>query len=221
MQLRLRLRGARGVNPLSPLLRAWRSAPLAGVDEAGRGCLAGPVVAAAVILPWPPRLPGLADSKRLSAPQRESLHKRIEERALAVGIGVAEPAEIDALNVLRATHLAMRRAVAALPVTPSLVVVDGYPAHGLPLQQAALIDGDERFAPVSAASIVAKVFRDRIMLRCEAEFPGYGFALHKGYATPQHLQALSSLGPCRIHRMSFAPVAALCEPRLRVRGAGD
>jgi len=221
MPPRLRLRGAGPVNPLAPLLRAWRSAPLAGVDEAGRGCLAGPVVAAAVILPWAPRLRGLADSKRLSASQRETLHKRIEERALAVGIGLAEPSEIDALNVLRATHLAMRRALDALSVIPSLVVVDGYPVHGLSFEQTALIDGDERFAPVSAASIIAKVWRDHMMLRYETEFPGYGFAIHKGYGTPGHLKALRSLGPCPIHRMSFDPVAAICEPRLTMRGGGD
>jgi len=215
MQSQPRLLRAPRTDPLAPLRRAWREARVAGVDEAGRGCLAGPVVAAAVILPWPVRLPGLTDSKRLPAHARERLYTSIESRALAVAIGIAQPEEIDRVNVLQATYLAMRRAVAALPISPTLVTVDGYPIHDLGLEQVALVDGDARFPPISAASIMAKVWRDRLMLRYEQQYPGYGFAGHKGYGTREHLEALRALGPCDIHRLSFEPVAALRRPRLQ------
>jgi len=187
------------------------------VDEAGRGCLAGPVVAAAVVLAWPCRLRGLADSKCLSPAARDRLYELIQERALACALGIAAPDEIDRLNILQATYLAMRRAVDSLSVAPSLVAVDGYPIHDLTLQQRALIGGDRRFAPISAASILAKVARDAMMLRCEQQYPGYGFARHKGYATRQHLRALREMGPSPIHRLSFQPVCGLEEARLHLQ----
>lgn len=179
---------------------------LAGVDEAGRGPLAGPVVAAAVILDPARPIDGLADSKKLAAERRESVAALIRAQALAVGVAHVECDEIDELNILHATMAAMIRAVAALDPAPARVLVDGNrcPEFGLPAE--ALVGGDGIEPAISAASIVAKVERDRTMVEHDARHPGYGFARHKGYSTPEHFAALARLGPCAIHRHSFAPV---------------
>jgi ribonuclease HII len=192
----------------------WPCAPLtAGVDEAGRGPLAGPVVAAAVILPARRVLRGLADSKELTAAERMVLAPRIRARAVAWGLGWADAAEIDALNILEATLLAMRRAVLALPVAPRGLRIDGNRAPSiaglfLPLSCRAdtLIRGDGQDASIAAASILAKTWRDAFMERAGALHPAYGFAVHKGYGTPAHLAVLGALGPCPLHRRSFEPV---------------
>lgn len=180
---------------------------IAGIDEAGRGCLAGPVFAAAVILPRRHGLKGLDDSKKLGAAEREALVPRIEARALAFAVASASVEEIFTLNILQANLLAMRRAVAALKLLPTLCLVDGNIDPRLDLPTRCVIGGDARHAPIMAASILAKVARDAEMQRlCEA-YPGYGFSQHKGYGTPQHLLALRSLGPSPVHRMGFAPCA--------------
>jgi len=190
----------------------WPGRPgLAGVDEAGRGPLAGPVVAAAVILPARRVLRGLDDSKRLDAAARERLEGRIRQRAVAFALGWADVAEIDALNILGATMLAMRRALLALPVRPAGVQVDGNrlpAADGLPLDgpMEAIVGGDGLEAAIAAASILAKTSRDRYMVAADALYPGYGFAVHKGYGTARHLAALAQRGPCPLHRRSFEPV---------------
>lgn len=178
----------------------------AGVDEAGRGPLAGPVIAAAVILHPQDPIAGLADSKTLSPAQRILLCEHIQRRAVAWAVGRAEVAEIDALNILQATFLAMRRAVASLGVTPPAVWVDGNRSTNFGVPTRAIIKGDATVPAISAASIVAKVTRDREMVALEAEYPGYGFALHKGYGTALHLAALQALGATPVHRRSFAPV---------------
>ncbi len=182
-------------------------APMAicGIDEAGRGPLAGPVVAAAVILPRKGRPKGLDDSKQLTAEAREDLAEKIRAVAL-VGVGVASVEEIDTLNILRASHLAMRRAFDALPEKPVAALVDGNMAPDLPCPVEWVIDGDVIVPLVSAASIIAKVERDRMMTELCEIYPGYAFAKHKGYSTPEHQQALARLGPCAIHRRSFRPV---------------
>ena len=192
---------------LSPLL-------VAGVDEAGRGPLAGPVFAAAVILDPARPIAGLADSKKLSAKARDTLAPLIRERAVAWGVGLADAAEIDALNILGGTWLAMRRALLALAVKPAHVLVDGNrcpPAGGLGFDCTwqAEVRGDARIAEISAASILAKTDRDAWMCRAAQVYPGYGFERHKGYPTPSHVQALARLGPCPLHRRSFAPVKSL------------
>lgn len=179
---------------------------MAGVDEAGRGPLAGPVVAAAVILDPAHPIDGLDDSKRLAAPRREALYDEISQRAQAVAVAAVEPDEIDALNILGATLAAMQRAVAGLVPGPTRVLVDGDRCPELAVPARALIGGDALEPAIAAASIVAKVERDRLMVALDARFPGYGFAAHKGYTTPMHLEALLRLGPCRLHRRSFAPV---------------
>lgn len=181
---------------------------IAGVDEAGRGPLAGPVVAAAVILPEHFSLPGLNDSKKLSPSRRvRCLEELTANPLVAIGIGAASVAEIDQFNILRATHLAMRRALEALPALPDHALVDGLPVHGLPVPHTALVKGDSLSLSISAASVVAKVTRDRIMAEIDREFPQYGFAKHQGYGTRLHLQALATWGPCAHHRLSFGPVA--------------
>ena len=195
-----------------------RRAGLAGVDEAGRGPLAGPVVAAAVMLPEARLIRGLDDSKRLSPEERERLAPRIRARALAWGLGWADAAEIDALNILEATLLAMRRALLALPIRPRIVQVDGNRAPAIADLGCAgpaetLVGGDGREAAIAAASILAKTWRDGFMVAADGRHPGYGFAVHKGYGTPEHLAALAGLGPCPLHRRSFAPVrSALARP---------
>lgn len=181
-------------------------ARVAGIDEAGRGPLAGPVVAAAVIIAPDRRIKGLADSKLLPPERREELFLAIQERALAVGVGVVDHETIDRINILQATRRAMTEALAALAVTPELVITDFVALAGLPCPQRNLVAGDRRSASVAAASIVAKVTRDRMMVEVDAQFPEYGFARHKGYATPEHLAALDRHGPCPIHRRSFSGV---------------
>ena len=179
---------------------------LAGVDEVGRGPLAGPVIAAAVILDPSRPITGLRDSKKLTAARRAELAEIIEAQALAVGIGRAEVAEIDLLNILRASLLAMERAVANLAVQPDVVYVDGNITPTLAMPAVAIVGGDDRVASISAASIVAKVIRDREMDRAAAHYPNYGFERHKGYATAAHLEALERFGPSPLHRTSFAPI---------------
>lgn len=185
----------------------WLDEPLiAGVDEVGRGPLAGPVVTAAVILNPVRPIPGLADSKTLTPQRRESLALEIRTHALAWALGRAEIEEIDTLNILHATLLAMQRAIAALPIAPRAALIDGNRCPPLPCPAHAVVQGDQRVPQISAASILAKVARDGEMRLLEAQYPGYGFALHKGYGTALHLEALVTLGPSAIHRRSFAPV---------------
>lgn len=188
--------------------QAWRAgvARVAGLDEAGRGPLAGPVVAAAVIIAPERRIRGLADSKLLAPARREQLFALIHERASAVGVGVVNHEVIDRINILEATRLAMRQALAALAVAPDLVITDFVHLPGLPCPQRNLVDGDVRCATVAAASIIAKVTRDRMMVDADAKFPEYGFARHKGYGTADHLAALDRLGPCPLHRRTFSGV---------------
>ena len=188
----------------------WDSPGLiAGVDEAGRGPLAGPVVAAAVILNPAKRIRGLADSKVLSPQKRERLHDEIMDKALCCAIAMATVQEIDTLNILQATLLAMRRAVEGLRLPPALVMVDGNRLPVLPMRAEAVIDGDAKVKAISAASILAKVHRDRWCAEIDAHWPQYGLAAHKGYGTAAHLAALREHGACEHHRRSFAPVAAV------------
>ena len=178
----------------------------AGVDEVGRGPLAGPVVAAAVILrpnAWPV---GLKDSKRLTARRREVLAQEIRTQAWCWALGRAEVTEIDDLNILRASHLAMQRAVAGLSQRPEFLLVDGNLLPSFAIPAVAVIKGDDRVPEISAASIIAKVARDAEMVRAARDYPGYGLEKHKGYATAEHLAALRRLGPCPLHRCSFAPI---------------
>lgn len=189
---------------------SWDGPLLAGVDEAGRGPLAGPVAVAAVILDPARRIAGLGDSKALSEARREALFPQIQSQALAWSVVLVQAEEIDRLNILQATLAGMHRAVQALPIRPSKVLVDGNrlpPELGVDAE--AIVRGDARIAAISAASILAKHSRDRWMLELDAHHPGYGFAAHKGYPTPAHLDALRRLGPCPAHRRSFAPVRAV------------
>jgi ribonuclease HII len=178
---------------------------VAGVDEAGRGPLAGPVYAAAVVLNYRTPVAALADSKKLSGKRRSILEKEIKERALCWSVGVADVAEIDRLNILWASMLAMQRAVAGLPVRPYLVLVDGNRCPDIDIACEAVIGGDAKVAQISAASILAKVGRDRFMCRLHESYPDYGFDRHKGYPTRVHLQALQDFGVTPYHRASFAP----------------
>lgn len=185
--------------------------PVCGVDEAGRGPWAGPVAAAAVILN-PGDIPvGLDDSKALTAARRERLEVEIKARALAWGVGLASVEEIDEMNILRATGLAMRRAVQALATTPMTGLVDGNYRFDLPCEVRPVIGGDGKSLSIAAASILAKTARDRLMVELDAVHPGYGFAGHKGYNAPIHQAALKTLGPCPAHRRSWAPIRALLE----------
>jgi ribonuclease HII len=189
---------------------AWEAGQMvvAGVDEAGRGPLAGPVVAAAVVLPRELAVGKLTDSKRLSAEEREEQYALVMERAVSVAVSVVAAARIDEINILRATHEAMADALRDLPTLPHVALVDGLPVRGLPCPHQAIVKGDLCCVSIAAASIVAKVTRDRLMVALDAEHPGYGFARHKGYPTPAHYRALHSLGPCPIHRRSFRPCRA-------------
>jgi ribonuclease HII len=191
--------------------RAWlfeRGARrVAGVDEVGVGPLAGPVVAAAVVLPETVTLPGLNDSKKLRPEERERLDAEIRAQALAIAIGEATSEEVDRVNILQATLLAMQRAVAGLEAQPDHVLVDARTIPGVTIAQTSIVGGDARDGSIAAASIVAKVYRDACMRRLDTRYPGYGFARHKGYGTEDHLNALARLGPSREHRRSFAPVA--------------
>lgn len=182
---------------------------VAGVDEVGRGPLAGPVVAAAVILDPARPIEGLADSKKLSEARRDALAPIIQERALAWALGRAEVEEIDRINILQASLLAMRRAVLALSTAPEFALIDGNRCPELPCPSEAVVKGDSRVAAISAASIIAKVARDREMVELDAQYPGYGLAGHKGYPSPAHLAALERLGVTPIHRRSFGPVRRL------------
>jgi ribonuclease HII len=178
-----------------------------GVDEAGRGPLAGPVVAAAVILdPSKPRMRGLNDSKQLSAKKRDELYDKIIDRARAYCVASASVEEIDSLNILHATMLAMKRAVEGLSIAPTLAQIDGNRCPTLSIRSEAIVSGDALVPSISAASILAKVTRDRMLLELHQMFPVYGFDAHSGYGTPQHLTALREHGPCEHHRRSFAPV---------------
>lgn len=183
---------------------------LAGVDEAGRGPIAGPVVAACVVLPPRHSITGIADSKRLTPAQRERLFGQIQQESIAWAIGVASPREIERLNILQASLLAMRRAVLNLPVTPQRVLVDGkFCIPRLSLPQQAVVGGDAAEECIAAASILAKVARDRIMGELDRLYPHYGFGQHKGYPTPLHLERLQQFGACPAHRRTYTPVAQL------------
>jgi ribonuclease HII len=185
--------------------------PVCGVDEAGRGPWAGPVSAAAVILD-PANVPGgIDDSKALTAARREALQHEIKARAVAWGVGFASVEEIAELNILQATGLAMRRAIEALSLTPAAALVDGNYRFDLPCPIQTVVRGDSLSLSIAAASILAKTARDRLMVDLDAQWPGYGFAAHKGYAAPTHLAALKSLGPCPAHRRNWAPIRALLE----------
>ncbi len=184
---------------------------VAGVDEVGRGPLAGPVVAAAVILDPAAPIDGLADSKTLSERRREALAEEIRARALGWALGRAEVEEIDRINILQASLLAMQRAVAALAPPPDHALVDGNHCPRLACPAEAVVRGDSRVAAISAASIIAKVARDREMVELDARYPGYGFARHKGYPSRLHLEALRALGVTPVHRRSYAPVRRLLE----------
>jgi len=193
-------------------LRGAGARLVAGVDEVGMGPLAGPVVAAAVVLRDEARLDGLDDSKRLTPSTRARLDGEIRSQSEAFSIAEVWPEEIDALNIYRAGLEAMRRAVEGLAESPDHVLVDARTIPGIDAPQTALVGGDGRDASIAAASVVAKVHRDAIMQRLDGDFPGYGFARHKGYPTPDHLAALRRRGPTPIHRRSFAPVAQLIRP---------
>lgn len=179
---------------------------VAGVDEAGRGALAGPVVAAAVILSEGVPLPGVDDSKKLSPGKREELYTMIHQRAVAVGIGLGDHEMIDRINILQATLHAMAEAVSNLPVQPDYLLVDGINAPRVPIPCRTIKKGDSASLSIAAASIVAKVTRDRLLLAADNVYPGYGFAVHKGYGSARHLTAIAEYGPCLIHRRTFRGV---------------
>lgn len=185
---------------------------LAGVDEVGRGPLIGPVVTAAVILDPEQPIEGLTDSKKLTDKKREALAEQIKAHAIAWALGRAEVEEIDELNILHATMLAMQRAVQALPTKPEFVYIDGNRCPDLPYPSEAVVKGDALVPAISAASIIAKVARDQEMLELDAKYPGYGLAQHKGYPTKAHLDALTELGVTPLHRRSFAPVRKIVQP---------
>lgn len=191
------------------LARAMGFEVVAGIDEVGLGPLAGPAVAAAVVLPLAARLPGLNDSKQLTAAQRERLDVRIRRIAVAWAVAEVTPADIDRFGLTYARRRAMEGAVAALAPRPQYLLIDAWDVPDLAIPQLAVIKGDATCASIMAASIVAKVHRDRLMTEYDARYPGYGFALHKGYATAAHKRALRELGPSPIHRMSWAPIRAV------------
>lgn len=182
---------------------------VAGLDEAGRGPLAGPVVAAAVVLPRRCKVVGLDDSKQVGEPDRVRLFAEIVRRAIGIGIGSASGAEIDRLNILEATRLAMRRALLALPISADFLLLDAVTIPGLAVPQRPIINGDGLSCSIAAASIIAKVTRDRLMVEYHRWYPQYNFADHKGYSTPEHIRLLRQHGPCAIHRCTFAPVQHL------------
>ena len=202
----IRTKAAKAVQ--KPLLFPDPVGLVAGVDEAGRGPLAGPVVAAAVILDDKKRILGINDSKVLTALQRERLYDKIREKALCCSVGMASVQEIDEINIFHATMLAMKRAVEGLRLKPVKVLVDGNRLPKWDVLSEAIVDGDAKIKSIGAASIIAKVTRDRMLTELHEQFPQYGFAAHKGYSTPEHLEALRVHGPCVHHRRHFAPVAA-------------
>ena len=194
-------------------LRARGLQWIAGVDEAGRGPLAGPVAAAAVMLPADFSCPGLDDSKKTSAAKREHFYQQLTENPAVIwAVATASCGEIDQLNILRATHLAMRRAVESLSPRPQHCLIDGLPVPDFPIPHDAIVKGDGLSLSIAAASIIAKVTRDRLMRGIDREFPQFGFARHQGYGTKEHLEALRIHGPCIHHRRSFQPVAQLALP---------
>ncbi len=195
-----------GKGPTLILEKAFIDGYVCGVDEAGRGPWAGPVSAGAVILNPRKPIKGLDDSKKLSAKAREALEVEIQQKALAWGVGFASVREIASLNILHATGLAMRRAVEALAVAPRYALVDGNYAFKLPCEVKTVVGGDAKSKSIAAASILAKVARDRLMVEMDGLYPGYGFASHKGYRAPVHAEALLTLGPCEIHRRNWGPV---------------
>ncbi|MCL5736709.1 MAG: ribonuclease HII [Actinobacteria bacterium] len=180
---------------------------IVGVDEAGRGPLAGPVVAGAVILLEGFDCSGIRDSKAMTPADRDTAYDRIMAQAVAVGVGVIDPQAIDEINILRATHRAMRTALDDLSAVFDIILVDGMPVPDLPARSVAIVKGDSKSASIMCASIIAKVTRDRIMLDLDRIYPGYGFASHKGYSTKAHLEAIDRLGPCPCHRRSFFPIS--------------
>lgn len=191
---------------------AWEQgfAAVAGVDEVGRGPLAGPVVACAFVVPRGSRMPAVDDSKKIAASRRRVLAEELRRLPGArIGLGLVAPGLIDRMNILKATMLAMRQALLEIGGGVDFALVDGRPVSGLPVPSRAIVKGDGLSCSIAAASIIAKVHRDRLMCDYDAEFPGYGFARHKGYGTREHLDALGKLGPCPIHRRSFAPVAGI------------
>jgi len=196
--------------------KLWRDGLLAvaGLDEVGVGSMAGPVVAAAVIFRPETFIDGVNDSKQLRPEKREAYFAQIHQRALAIGVGVASHREIDQLNVFWATMTASRRAILSLPRTPDHVLVDGRLIPELNLPQTRIVGGDRKSFCIAAASIIAKVTRDQMMIDYDAQFPGYGFARHKGYCTPQHFETLERLGPSPLHRRSFAPVWEAAQRKL-------
>lgn len=206
--MQLRLVGSPPANLLGFEQRARRRGfqRIAGIDEVGRGPLAGPVVAAAVILAAEAALAGVRDSKQLSPARRETLAEQIQASALAVGVGSVDASTIDRINILQATFLAMQRAVAALPLKPDLLLIDGPYRLPLPIAQSGIRQGDQKSLSIAAASIVAKVTRDRLMRAYHELYPGYGFATNMGYGTRVHRQALQRFGPCPLHRRSFRGV---------------
>jgi ribonuclease HII len=208
---------ARGLRPTAHLevsLHGQGYGSIAGIDEAGRGPLAGPVVAAAVIFspgfsaPW---LSQVNDSKQLTPTLRSELYQRLHSEALAIGVGSSSADQIDRVGILKATQLAMTRAVQDLRPRPDYLLIDYVRLPGLAIPQLSLVKGDARCLSIAAASIIAKVTRDRLLEQLDLQYPGYGFAVHKGYPTPQHLANLQRLGPCPIHRTSFLPVRQLLE----------
>ena len=176
---------------------------ICGVDEAGRGPLAGPVCAAAVVLPPNAEIPGLNDSKKLSDKKRRELYPVIKEKAIAYGIAFADHSEIDEINILQATYLAMERAISQLSVKPDLALIDGNRAKDFGIPVETVVHGDSLSASIAAASVLAKVTRDDYMLQMAEQYPGYAFEIHKGYGTKAHYAALTQYGPCPIHRMTF------------------
>ena len=199
----------RATRTIENALRRWGFYRIAGSDEVGRGCLAGPVVAGVVVLDPDAHIPGLADSKMLSADERERLNDLIKARALAWSVCFVEPAEIDTLNIHRASLEAMRRAVMAITPLPDAVLVDAFRIPELPIAQRGVLHGDRRCAAIAAASIVAKVSRDRQMMTEHANDPRYGYNRHKGYATAEHRAAVERFGYSSLHRRSFKPQASL------------
>lgn len=198
---------------LEVLLRGDGWLRVAGVDEAGRGPLAGPVAAAAVVLPEEFECPLLDDSKKLTARRREQLYEELTgDGGVSWALAYAEVGEIEEINILRATHRAMARAVASLPERPDYCLIDGLDVPNFPVESRGVVKGDGLSLSIAAASVIAKVSRDRRMREYGEEFPQYGFEKHKGYGTKAHLEALRSHGPCRIHRQTFAPVAQLALP---------
>ncbi len=188
---------------------------IAGIDEAGRGPLAGPVVAAAVVFPEDIEIKGIDDSKKLSPEAREYLYREIVEKALSVAVGIVDNNVIDRINILQATHSAMIRALRKLTVMPEVVLTDGYPIPNLPVKQEGIIKGDSKSMTIAAASIIAKVYRDRIMEFYDIEYPEYEFSRNKGYATKDHIDIVYRVGTCEIHRRTFSPIKELLHKILK------